>query len=89
MRVIRGERPPLKRGCLRTETGTLVRDGKLSSSAIPAIYSAGRYAIRTSDYPLRMLETIISPERLFMRLIKGLLAGLVLTGILAMSPCRV
>jgi hypothetical protein len=36
MRVIRGERPPLKRGCLRTETGTLVRDGKLSSSAIPA-----------------------------------------------------
>src|ERR1700732_5507014 len=59
---------------------------QLSSSAIPAIYRAGRYAIRTSDYPLRVPETIVFPERLFMRLIKGSLAGLVLSGILAMMP---
>jgi hypothetical protein len=31
-------------------------------------------------------ETIVFPERLFMRLIKGSLAGLVLAGILAMMP---
>src|ERR1700737_5507619 len=49
-------------------------------------YRAGRYAIRTSDYPLRVPETIVFPERLFMRLIKGSLAGLVLAGILAMMP---
>ena len=33
-----------------------------------------------------MPETIVFPERLFMRLIKGSLAGLVLAGILAMMP---
>src|SRR6202166_293702 len=54
--------------------------------AIPAIYRAGRYAIRTSDYPLRVPEAIVFLERLFMRLIKDSLAGLALTGILAMMP---
>src|ERR1700731_485214 len=49
-------------------------------------YRAGRYAIRTSDYRSRVPETIVFPERLFMRLIKGSLAGLVLDGILAMMP---
>ena len=33
-----------------------------------------------------MPETIVLPERLFMRLIKGSLAGLVLVGIQAMMP---
>ena len=33
-----------------------------------------------------MLETIVFRERLFMRLIKGSLGGLVLAGILAMMP---
>src|ERR1700741_5436650 len=36
--------------------------------------------------PLRVPEATVFPERLFMRLIKGSLAGLVLTGILAMMP---
>src|ERR1700688_91366 len=54
--------------------------------AIPAIYRAGRYAIRTSDYPLRVPEAMVLTERLFMRLIKDSLAGLVLTGVLAMMP---
>src|ERR1700686_5262151 len=71
---------------LRTETGILGKRWQLSSSAIPAIYRAGRYAIRTSDYPLRVPETIVFPERLFMRLVKGSLAGLVMAGILAMMP---
>src|SRR6202140_2179833 len=71
---------------LRTETGILGKRWQLSSSAIPAIYRAGRYAIKTSDYPLRVPETIVFPERLFMRLIKGSFAGLVLAGILAMMP---
>ncbi len=53
---------------------------------VPGTYRAGRYAIGTSDYPLRVPETIVFPERLFMRLIKGSLAGLVLTGILALMP---
>src|SRR6266436_410460 len=53
---------------------------------VPGTYRAGRYAIGTSDYPLRVPETIVFPERLFMRLIKGSRAGLVLTGILALMP---
>src|SRR6266436_8356510 len=53
---------------------------------VPGTYRAGRYAIGTSDYPLRVPETIVFPERLFMRLINGSLAGLVLAGILAMMP---
>src|SRR6266436_9346847 len=53
---------------------------------VPGTYRAGRYAIGTSDYPLRVPETIVFPERLFMRLIKGSFAGLVLAGILAMMP---
>ena len=36
--------------------------------------------------PLRVPETIVSAKRLFMRLVKGPLAGLVLAGILAMMP---
>src|SRR6266436_5886971 len=53
---------------------------------VPGTYRAGRYAIGTSDYPLRVPETMVFPERLFMRLIKGSLAGLILAGILAMMP---
>ena len=36
--------------------------------------------------PLRVPETIVSRERVFMRIIKSSLAGLVLAGILAMMP---
>src|SRR3984893_3877508 len=36
--------------------------------------------------PLRVPETIVFPEGLFMRLVKGSLAGLVLAGILSMMP---
>src|SRR3984893_6404019 len=53
---------------------------------LPAIYRAGRYTIRTSDYPSRVPETIVCLKRLFMRSIKGSLAGLILTGILAIVP---
>src|ERR1700719_1342814 len=53
---------------------------------LPAIYRAGRYTIRTSDYPPRVPETIVCLKRLFMRSIKGSLAGLILTGILAIVP---
>ena len=42
--------------------------------------------IRTYDYPLRVPETIVFPEVLVMRLIKGSLAGPVLAGILAVMP---
>src|SRR6202790_5600347 len=53
---------------------------------LPAIYRAGRYTIRTSDYPPRVPETTVCLKRLFMRSIKGSLAGLILTGILAIVP---
>src|ERR1700719_4333216 len=53
---------------------------------LPAIYRAGRYTIRTSDYPSRVPETKVRLKRLFMRSIKGSLAGLILTGILAIVP---
>jgi hypothetical protein len=39
-----------------------------------------------ADYPLRVPKTIVFAEKLFMRLIKGSLAGLVLAAILAMMP---
>jgi len=40
----------------------------------------------TSDYPSRMPETTVCLKRLFMRSIKGSLAGLILTGILEIVP---
>jgi hypothetical protein len=42
--------------------------------------------IGTSDYRLRVPEATIFPERLFMRLIKGSLAGPVLAGIRMKKP---
>src|SRR5580700_9038408 len=66
--------------------GSRELDGNCPPERFRATYRAGRYAIRTSDYPSRVPETIVPPERLFMRLVKGSLAGLVLTGILAIVP---
>src|ERR1700740_3241682 len=40
-RVIRGQRQPLKRGYLRTQTGILGKRRQLSSRTIAAIYRAG------------------------------------------------
>ncbi len=77
---------PLLETAQETEWGSSSKRWLSSSRTIPTTYRAGRYAIRTSYYHSRVPKTIVFPERLFMRLIKGSLAGLVLTGILAIVP---
>src|ERR1700719_5249872 len=61
----------------------------------PSLFSDTRFRpsialadMRSEDpiVPLRVPKTIVFPERLFMRLVKGSFAGPVLAGILAMMP---